>query len=135
MDKSSAKAISTESAPFPVGPYNQAVLVADWLYCSGQIPLDPKTGKMVGEGEIEAETNQVIENLKAVLKAAQSEPSQVVKTTIYLVDLKDFEKVNNIYSRTFGSGISPARACVEVAALPKGAKVEIDCIAWLGQKN
>ena len=133
MNNSSLQAISTSNAPSPVGPYNQAVLVSDWLYCSGQIPLDPKTGRIVGEGEIEAETDQVIENIKAVLQAAGANPTQVVKTTIYLVDLKDFEKVNNIYAKAFGSETSPARACVEVSALPKGARVEMDCVAWLGK--
>ncbi len=132
MNNSSATAISTVSAPSPVGPYNQAVLAGDWLYCSGQIALDPKTGIIVGEGEIEAETTQVICNLKAVLNAAGAQSTQVVRTTIYLVDLNDFQKVNEIYSQTFSSGTSPARACVEVSALPKGARVEIDCIAWLG---
>ena len=87
---------------------------------------------MVGDGDIEAETNQVLTNLKAVLQAAGANTSQVVKTTIYLVDLMDFEKVNKIYSKAFSEGTSPARACVQVAALPKGARIEIDCIAWLG---
>ena len=80
---------------------------------------------------IEIETTQVLKNLKAVLQAAGAETSQVVKTTIYLIDLKDFEKVNKIYSKTFQQEICPARACVQVAALPKGARVEIDCVAWL----
>ena len=132
MNSSTSEAIITESAPAPVGPYSQAVLAGGWLYCSGQIPLDPLNGSMVGGGEVEAETHQVITNLKAVLNAAGAKTSQVVKTTIYLVDLKDFEKVNKIYSRTFSEGISPARACVQVSALPKGARIEIDCIAWLG---
>ncbi len=132
MNSSSTQAIITKSAPAPVGPYSQAVLAGEWLYCSGQIPLDPFNGTMVGGGDIEAETHQVLKNLKAVLNAAGAKPSQVVKTTIYLVDLKDFEKVNRIYSETFAAKPSPARACVQVAALPKGARVEIDCIAWLG---
>ncbi len=132
MSNSSIKAIKTLSAPAPVGPYNQAVIAGDWLYCSGQIALDPKTGNMTGEGQIDAETMQVLSNLKAVLIAAGATPEQVVKTTIYLVDLKDFDDVNKIYSETFGVGISPARACVEVSALPKGGRVEIECIAWLG---
>ena len=132
MSSSSPKAITTKSAPAPVGPYNQAVFAAGWLYCSGQIPLDPSKGEMVGGGDIQAETNQVIKNLKAVLNAAGGEPSDVVKTTIYLLDLKDFEKVNKIYAETFSAGTSPARACVQVAALPKGARIEIDCIAFLG---
>ena len=93
-------AISTPSAPSPVGPYNQAVVAGDWLYCSGQIPLDPSTGSMVGEGNIEEETKQVLRNLKAVLIAAGAQTSHVVKTTIYLKNLGDFEKVNGIYSDT-----------------------------------
>ena len=125
------RAISTTEAPSPVGPYNQAILASGWLYCSGQIALDPKTNLMVGQGDIEKETQQVIKNLLAVLKESGGGISNVVKTTIYLTDLKDFEKVNQVYSETFKEGISPARACVEVAALPKGSRIEIDCIACL----
>ena len=127
-----AKAITTSAAPAPVGPYNQAVLAGGWLYCSGQIPLDPASGEMVGNGDVEAETRQVLRNLQAVLSAAGTDASKVVRTTVYLVDLADFQAVNAIYAEMFGEGISPARACVQVAALPKGSKVEIDCIAWLG---
>ena len=133
MSSSNAKTVFTKLAPAPVGPYSQAVIAGEWLYCSGQIPLDPLSGLLIGNGNIEAETKQVISNLKAVLNAAGAEPSQVVKTTIYLVDLSDFEKVNFIYAETFLNSKSPARACVQVAALPKAARVEIDCIAWLGQ--
>ncbi|WP_269622578.1 RidA family protein [Prochlorococcus marinus] len=125
------KAIQTNSAPAPVGPYNQAVLVNGWLYCSGQIALDPSTGEMLGNGNIEEETNQVLNNLFAVLKASGAKSSNVVRTTIYLTNLKDFNKVNKIYSNYFEEGVSPARACVEVSALPKGALVEIDCVAWI----
>ncbi|WP_413439855.1 Rid family detoxifying hydrolase [Synechococcus sp. MIT S1220] len=128
-----ARAITTASAPSPVGPYNQAVLAGGWLYCSGQIPIDPETGAMVGDGDVEAETRQVLKNLSAVLTAADADSSQVVRSTVYLVDLADFQAVNAIYAEMFGAGISPARACVQVAALPKGSKVEIDCIAWLGE--
>jgi len=133
MQPSSPKAIITKAAPAPVGPYNQAVLANGWLYCSGQIPLDPSSGIMVGAGEVEAETRQVLSNLKAVLTAAGATTAQVVRTTIYLIDLQDFNKVNAIYAETFTEGTSPARACVQVAALPKGARIEIDCIAWLGE--
>ena len=132
MNTSPLKAIFTELAPAPVGPYSQALVAGEWLYCSGQIPLDPSSGLLVGEGNVEAETHQVLSNLKAVLNAAGTKPSQVVRTTIYLIDLNDFEKVNAIYAETFLSISSPARACVQVAALPKGARVEIDCIAWMG---
>ena len=132
MNSSSLKPIVTKHAPAPVGPYSQAVLANGWLYCSGQIPLHPSSGLIVGEGDVEVQTRQVISNLKAVLSAAGGSPSKVVRTTIYLVDLKDFEKVNAIYAETFMEGTSPARACVQVTALPKGARIEIDCIAWLG---
>ncbi|MFN7898998.1 MAG: Rid family detoxifying hydrolase [Synechococcaceae cyanobacterium] len=123
--------IQTDAAPAPVGPYNQAVLAGGVLYCSGQIALDPNSGQMVGGGEVEAETRQVLANLQAVLAAAGAAPGQVVRTTVFLTDLGDFGRVNAIYAEVFGEGVSPARACVQVAALPKGAKVEIDAIAVL----
>ena len=132
MSTTTHQAVTTHDAPAPVGPYNQAVQAGGWLYCSGQIPLDPATGEMVGAGDVEAETRQVLRNLQAVLSAAGTEAAKVVRTTVYLVDLADFQAVNAIYAEMFGSGVSPARACVQVAALPKGSKVEIDCIAWLG---
>ena len=132
MNAPSVQAITTASAPAPVGPYNQAVLAGGWLYCSGQIALDPTNGVMVGQGDVEAETRQVLSNLMAVLTAAGAEPRQVIRTTVYLTDLGDFQRVNALYGEIFGDGISPARACVQVAALPKGGRVEIDCVAWLG---
>ena len=132
MKSSALEAIETKFAPTPVGPYNQAVLVENWLYCSGQIALDPTTGQMIGNGNIEEETKQVLKNLIAVVKAAGGENTNVIRTTIYLTDLKDFAKVNQIYAEIFDQNVSPARACVEVSNLPKGGKVEIDCIAWLG---
>ncbi len=132
MNSSSQKVVHTDRAPSPVGPYSQAVLAGGWLYCSGQIGLDPSTGELVGEGNIEEETKQVLKNLIAVLNAANANESNVIRTTIYLSNLKDFNKVNKIYSDFFNIAISPARACVQVSALPKGALVEIDCIDWLG---
>ena len=126
-----AQAITTAAAPAPVGPTTRrswprmAVLLE-------QIPLDPDTGAMVGDGDVEAETRQVLRNLNAVLEAAGATPAQVVRTTVFLADLADFQAVNALYAEVFGEGVSPARACVQVAALPKGARVEIDCIAWLG---
>ncbi|RCL53982.1 MAG: RidA family protein [Synechococcus sp. MED-G71] len=123
------EAVETKAAPAPVGPYNQAVKAGGMVFCSGQIPLDPSTGVMVGDGDVEAETHQVLSNLEAVLRAAGCTPQQVVRTTVFLLDLADFAKVNAIYAELFGQGVAPARACVQVAALPKGAKVEIDCIA------
>ncbi len=127
----SLEAVVTAAAPAPVGPYNQAVKAAGLLFCSGQIALDPATGAMVGSGDVEAETRQVLANLQAVLAAAGCSPQQVVRTTVFLADLADFAKVNALYAEVFGAGVSPARACVQVAALPKGGRVEIDCIAVL----
>lgn len=128
---SAPEAVVTTQAPEPVGPYNQAVKAGGMLFCSGQIALDPASGQLVGGGDVEAETKQVLTNLKAVLAAAGCTPQQVVRTTVFLADLGDFARVNAIYAETFGAGVSPARACVEVAALPRGARVEIDCIAML----
>jgi len=132
MTSPGIEAVITSAAPAPVGPYNQAVKAAGVLYCSGQIALDPASGAMVGDGDVEAETRQVLANLQAVLTEAGCTAQQVVRTTVFLADLADFAKVNAIYAEVFGSGVSPARACVEVAALPKSARVEIDCIAVLG---
>ena len=129
---SAPTAITTGAAPAPVGPYNQAVRAGELLWCSGQIALDPATGLLVGAGDVEAETRQVLVNLQAVLAAAGAGPRQVVRTTVYLTDLGDFARVNALYGEVFGEGVSPARACVEVAALPKGARVEIDAVAFLG---
>ena len=135
MKNTGIEAIETKFAPKPVGPYNQAVLVENWLYCSGQIALDPATGSMIGDGNIEEETKQVLKNLIAVVEAAGGRSSNVVRTTIYLTDLNDFAKVNKIYAKTFSEKACPARACVEVSNLPKAGKIEIDCIAWLGNKK
>ena len=135
MNSSTLEPIETNSAPKPVGPYNQAVLVENWLYCSGQIALDPVSGEMVGNGNIENETRQVLNNLLAVVEAAGGKNSNVIRTTIYLTSLNDFTKVNKIYAEIFDQEVSPARACVEVSNLPKGGKIEIDCIAWLENKK
>ena len=134
MNNSLLEPIETKFAPKPVGPYSQAVLVENWLYCSGQIALDSETGEMIGDGNIEKETRQVLKNLIAVVEAAGGEKSNVIRTTIYLTDLNDFAKVNKIYGETFDNRISPARACVEVSNLPKGGRIEIDCVAWV-EKN
>ena len=125
------EAIETAQAPAPVGPYNQAVRAGNLLFCSGQIALDPTSGSLVGAGDVALETRQVLANLLAVLDAAGARPSQVVRTTVFLADLADFATVNGLYAEVFGAGVSPARACVQVAALPKGARVEIDAIAVL----
>jgi|TARA_B100001996_G_scaffold22469_1_gene17822 reactive intermediate/imine deaminase len=132
MKSSALEPIETQFAPKPVGPYSQAILVENWLYCSGQIALDPATDEMIGHGNIEIETRQVLKNLIAVVEAAGGKNSNIIRTTIYLTNLKDFAKVNQIYAETFDNDVSPARACVEVSNLPKGGKIEIDCIAWLG---
>lgn len=124
-------AINTAQAPAPVGPYNQAVKAGGWLFCSGQVALDPRDGLMVGGGDVILETRQVLSNLQAVLREAGADATRVVRTTVYLVDLADFATVNAIYAEVFGDGVAPARACVQVAALPKGARVEIDAVACL----
>jgi reactive intermediate/imine deaminase len=124
--------VSTAQAPAAIGPYSQAVKAGGMVYCSGQIPLDPSTGEMVGAGDVEAETRQVMKNLAAVLAEAGSSFGQVVKTTIFLADLNDFSKVNAIYGSSFEGTRPPARATVQVAALPRGARVEIDAIAIAG---
>ncbi len=128
---SAPMAVNTAEAPAPVGPYNQAVLAGGWLYCSGQIALDPQGGQLVGGGDVEQETRQVLRNLQAVLREAGASPAQVVRTTVYLVDLADFATVNGLYAEVFSGAVAPARACVQVAALPKGARVEIDAVACL----
>jgi 2-iminobutanoate/2-iminopropanoate deaminase len=119
--------VVTPHAPQPIGPYSQAIQFGTELYCSGQIPLDPATGEIV-EGDAAAQTERVLENLGAVLCAAGYHYADVVKTTIFLLDMKDFPAVNGVYERYFGAN-KPARSTVAVAALPRGARVEIDCIA------
>ena len=129
MKSSSIEAIETNFAPNPVGPYNQAILVENYLYCSGQIALDPSTGAMVGNGNIEEETRQVLKNLMAVVEAAGGKSSAVIRTTIYLTDLNDFAKVNDVYSRYFNNDNAPARETIAVKTLPKSVRVEISMIA------
>ena len=123
--------IRTESAPAPVGPYSQAIRSGDLVFASGQIPLDPATGKKI-EGEIEEETRRVLANLRAVLEAAGSGMDRVVKATVYLTDLGLFPRVNAIYAEAFDVDPAPARVTVGVASLPLGARVEIDAIAIVG---
>jgi 2-iminobutanoate/2-iminopropanoate deaminase len=122
--------IHSNDAPKAIGPYSQAIGVpaGRMIFCSGQIPLDPKSGEMVGAGDVKAQAQRVMENLGAVLKAGGADFSNVVKTTIYLVDLADFGTVNEIYGRFF-TDAPPARATIQIAGLPKGALVEIDAIA------
>jgi 2-iminobutanoate/2-iminopropanoate deaminase len=121
------KAISTPQAPAAIGPYSQAIHSGDLVFLSGQVPIDPATGDLV-VGDIAVQTERVLDNLGAVLAAAGATFADVVKTTIYLVDLGDFQAVNQTYAKRFAAA-PPARATVQVSALPKGARVEIDAIA------
>ena len=123
------KRIETDRAPAAIGPYCQAVAVGDWVYCSGQLGLDPNDGEMRGNGDIELETKQVLQNLAAVLEQAGANRGDVVKATVYLTDMNEFSKMNQVYAQFFEGHTPPARATVQVAALPKGAKVEIDFTA------
>lgn len=121
------KVIYTDQAPAPVGPYSQAVLIDNTLYCSGQIAIDPKTNEVV-KGSITEQTELIMSNIKAVLNAASMDFSHVFKTTIFLTDMNDFATVNSVYSKAFSSE-PPARSTVAVAALPKGVNVEIEVLA------
>lgn len=122
------KIIKTKNAPSPVGPYNQAILFNNTLYASGQIAINPLNNQIINE-DIEAETKQVMENLNEVLKKAKMDFSNVVKCTIFLKDMNDFESVNQIYSTFFNEKDAPARETVEVSMLPKNVNVEISLIA------
>ena len=125
--------ITSSNAPAAIGPYSQAVRAGDWVFLSGQLPINPKTGALITE-TIEAATVQVMENLKAVLQEAGLTFDHVVKTTIYLIDLDDFARVNTAYGKYLTEN-PPARATVQVAALPKGVAVEIDAIAYAGSSK
>jgi 2-iminobutanoate/2-iminopropanoate deaminase len=124
------KIVSTEAAPKAIGPYSQAVVINGMAYLSGQIPLDPATGQLI-EGGIERQTERVFENLKAVLEAAGASFASVVKTTVFLKDMAEFPKMNEVYSRYFPEN-PPARSTVQAAKLPRDVNVEIDCIAVVG---
>ncbi|MCP5020637.1 MAG: RidA family protein [bacterium] len=126
------KAIQTSDAPAALGPYSQAIQAGDWLYVSGQIPFDPATMELVGEADIKAQTRQALVNLQAVVVEAGATLENVVKCQVFLQDMGDFTKVNEIYAEFFDGDTPPARACVEVARLPKDVLVEIDCVAFLG---
>jgi 2-iminobutanoate/2-iminopropanoate deaminase len=121
--------VSTNQAPAAIGPYSQANRVGDFIFTSGQIPLDPNTGEMA-EATIEAQTEQVLKNVKAVLEAGNSCLDHVIKTTVFLKNMSDFAKMNEVYSRYFSGGSLPSRSAVAVAELPKGALVEIEVIAY-----
>ena len=118
----------TDRAPAPVGPYSQAVVAGDFVFCAGQIALDPASGELVGKSDVRAQTRRVLDNLAAVLMEAESSLDHVTKTTVFLVDMGDFAAMNEVYAERFG-GHRPARSTVPVGALPRGAKVEIECIA------
>ncbi len=116
-------------APAPIGPYNQAIRAGDFLFCSGQIPLDPVTGELIA-GDITAQTHRVMKNIEAVLAAGSATFEDVVKTTIFLIDMNDFAAVNGAYGSYFAD-TAPARSTVAVAGLPKGSRVEIEVVAHL----
>jgi len=119
--------ILTADAPAPIGPYNQAIRAGGFVFCSGQIPLDPKTGELAA-GDIGSQTRQALANVAAVLAAAGATFADVVKTTIFLVDMNDFATVNAVYGEHVGD-VAPARSTVAVAALPRGARIEIEVVA------
>ena len=124
------KIIKTDNAPEPVGPYNQAIAATgQMLFISGQIAIDTKTNQIVYREDVSKQTEQVMANLEAILTEASTNWSNVVKTTVYLKNMDDFATVNNVYAKYFDPENAPARACVEVARLPKDVLVEIDCIA------
>ena len=126
------KIVSTDKAPAAIGPYSQAVRVGNLLFCSGQIPLDPATGEIVGAGDAAAQTRACLQNLKALLEAGGSSLDRVVKTTVFLKDMDTFARMNQVYAEFFEKD-PPARAAVEVSRLPKDVLVEIQCVALAGE--
>lgn len=124
------KVVSTGNAPAAIGPYNQAIIAGNMVYCSGQIPLDPANNDELIEGDITEQTDRVLRNLKAVLEAAGSGLNKVVKTTVYLTTMDNFAEMNAVYAQYFTEN-APARATIAVSELPKYVDVEIDCIAML----
>jgi 2-iminobutanoate/2-iminopropanoate deaminase len=124
------KIVSTDAAPKAIGPYSQAVIANGFAFLSGQIPLDPATNQLI-DGDIAAQTERVFENLKAVLEACGSSLGKVVKTTVFLKDMGEFAKMNEVYGRYFTEN-TPARATVEAARLPRDVRVEIECVALVG---
>ncbi len=123
------ESVTTPDAPRAIGPYSQAIVVDGWVYCSGQIALDPASGEVV-PGDVSAQTERVMKNLTAVLGAAGASLGRVVKTTVFLADMADFAAMNEVYGRHFGEH-RPARATVAAAGLPRGVRVEIECVARL----
>ncbi len=127
------RTICSEGAPKAIGPYSQAIEVNGFVFVSGQIPLDPSTGQIVN-GDIKKQTERIFENLKAILMAAGCDLKDVVKTTVFATNINDFPQINEVYARYFGDH-KPARSFVSVSALPRGAQVEIEVIAFKGEKN
>lgn len=123
--------VLSKNAPQPIGPYSQAIKAGGLIFCSGMIPLDPATGEVVGPGDVQAQAKRVLESIQILLKDAGSSLDHVVKTTIFLKNMGDFPKVNEMYGQYF-KGVTPARSTVEVARLPKDVLVEIECIALKG---
>ena len=129
----SKQIIRTNLAPSPVGPYNQAIVsIGKMLFVSGQIAIDPATNRLVHDGDVAKQTEQVMANIVAILTAAGATLEDIVKTGVFLKDMNDFATMNGVYARYFDEATAPARACVEVARLPKDVLVEIDCIAVIG---
>ena len=121
------KHVTTSKAPKPIGPYSQAIIAGGLMFVSGQIPIDPATGELV-DGDIEAQTEQALKNVVAILKEAKMGPENVVKTTVFMRDLAEFARMNEVYARYLGKE-PPARSTIQAAALPRGVKIEIDAIA------
>jgi 2-iminobutanoate/2-iminopropanoate deaminase len=128
----SKQAISSDQAPRAVGPYSQAIVAGGFVFTAGQVAIDPATGKLV-EGDAQVQAQQVLSNLASVLAAAGASFADVVKTTVFLQDMQDFPALNAVYAKAFDGHVPPARSTVAVAALPLGARVEIELVAWLGQ--
>lgn len=126
------KAIQTEDAPKAIGPYSQAIRTDSWMFLSGQLALDPKTGEFISPNDVRGQIQRVMENVRAVLRAEQLGFEHVVKSTIFLTDLQDFATVNEVYGSYFQGMDPPARSTIQVAALPRGAKVEVEIIAQVG---
>ena len=126
----STRSVQTDAAPAAIGPYSQAIIAGGFLYTAGQIPIDPGTGQVV-EGDIVPQTRRVMDNLQAVLAAAGASWKDVVKTTVFLQDMGDFPRMNEVYSAAMGDA-RPARSTVQVAGLPRGVRVEIELVAHLG---
>jgi len=129
MKETTPQSVSTPGAPATVGPYSQGIIAGNFVFISGQLPLDPKTGDFV-KGGIEEKTHRVIKNVKAVLEAAGTDLAHVVKTTVFLINMGDFASVNNIYAQYFKASL-PARSAIQVDALPKNADIEMEAIAIL----